>query len=176
MDNATHVFEQAGLGRAPFRFVGMENTAAAAGPDGLVRVTDPETGLDYLTQPGGSCDLCGHGIVNFCWIVDADGKRFKVGTECVNKTGDAGLKKTVKRAVAKARTAARKAREAKKIAACARALRSDETRAALAARPHPREAMANKGYTLENWADWMMHNAGNKGKLEVARIVAGIAA
>ena len=168
-----HVFEQAGLGRAPFRFVGMEHTAAEANADGMVKYTDA-AGIEMWTKPGGTCAYCGNYIVNFCWIEDADGKRFKVGSECVNKTGDKGVVNEVKRAVNKARTKARRAREATRIAECKAALETDTVRAALSGEPHPLAWRAERGDTLADWADWMLANAGNAGKLEVARVVARI--
>lgn len=64
-----HVFQKAGLGLAPFRFV------------------------DIYTAPGqgDGCHYCGTGIKQVCVIESADGKRFKVGIDCVRKTNSAGL-------------------------------------------------------------------------------------
>lgn len=72
-----HPFERAGLGKAPFRYVGTEVKVYRACPDA------PE-------QPGGRCDYCGNGIKYNCVIVGADGSRFMVGTDCVRKT-DMGM-------------------------------------------------------------------------------------
>lgn len=72
-----HVFERAGLGRAPFKFV-----------DFYVARYCPAPGV---VMCGAGCEFCGEGIMNVCVIEGADGKRFKVGTTCVEKTGDAGL-------------------------------------------------------------------------------------
>lgn len=90
-----HVFERAGLGKAPFRCVGVVQKSYQASPDSPV-------------QPGGSCDYCGTGIYFHCMIRSADGRTFKVGSDCVFKTGDAGLLKSYKtrpevRALAKAK-------------------------------------------------------------------------
>lgn len=73
-----HVFERAGLGKAPFRFVGFYEKTYQACPGAPI-------------QPGSTCDYCGQGIMICCEILSADGKRFKVGSDCVNKTGDRGL-------------------------------------------------------------------------------------
>lgn len=73
-----HAFERAGLGLAPFRFVGLEHRTYKASPDAP-------------TQPGGSCDFCGTGISFFCWIKSADGKTFKVGQDCVRRVDDKPL-------------------------------------------------------------------------------------
>ncbi len=78
-----HVFERAGLGKAPFRVTGFTVKTFKASPDSP-------------TQPGTSCDFCGTGIMNVCLIKSSDGKAFKVGCDCVAKTGDAGLLKQFK--------------------------------------------------------------------------------
>lgn len=85
-DNAAeigmHVFERAGLGRAPFRCIGFSEQVIRH-PDGT-------------TQAGGSCDYCSTGIRYTCHIKAADGRTFKVGSDCVAKTGDAGLIRSYK--------------------------------------------------------------------------------
>lgn len=78
-----HVFERAGLGKAPFRVVGFEQKHYCPAPG--------------VTMVGGSCDYCGTGIVQMFYIRGADGRRFKVGCDCVVKTGDAGLIKAYKK-------------------------------------------------------------------------------
>ena len=85
-DNAAevgmHVFTRAGLGKAPFRCVGMTEKVIKY-PDGT-------------TQAGGSCAYCGTGIRYACNIRSADGREFVVGSDCVAKTDDAGLIKSYK--------------------------------------------------------------------------------
>lgn len=69
-----HKFTEAGLGQAPFRFIGCtENRFQMA---------------DGTTKPGGSCDYCYTGILYEFWIMSADGKRSKVGCECIRKAKD----------------------------------------------------------------------------------------
>jgi len=101
-DNASeiglHVFERAGLGKAPFRCMGFSECVFTF-PDGT-------------SKAGGSCDFCGTGIRFVAHIKAADGRRFKVGSDCVAKTGDAGLIKSFKtrpevRAIARAKAKAR---------------------------------------------------------------------
>ena len=77
-----HVFERAGLGKAPFRFVSCQKKIYQAFPGAPV-------------QPGSSCDFCGNGIMFEYWIRSSDGKDFKVGCDCVFKTNDAGLRRVV---------------------------------------------------------------------------------
>ncbi len=77
-----HVFEAAGCGVAPFRVVGCREEF----------ITYP----DGTTQASGCCSYCGTGIRNVFIIRDANGREFKVGSDCVEKTGDAGLIKGYK--------------------------------------------------------------------------------
>src|SRR5688572_901771 len=85
--NTIHPFEKAGLGLAPFRFTGMSKNVISHG--------------DGITQPGGTCDFCGEGIMWECYIRAADGKIFKVGNVCVAKTNDPSITDPVQRAVKK---------------------------------------------------------------------------
>jgi len=80
-----HRFEAAGLGKAPFRFVDFQVCKWQACPGAPV-------------VAGSSCDYCGQAIMLVFQILSADGRRFKVGCDCVAKVGDAGLMNAVKRA------------------------------------------------------------------------------
>ena len=77
-----HAFEIAGLGKAPFRFIGASENV----------ITYP----DGTQKAGGSCDYCGTGIRTECLIVSADGKQSKVGCNCIEKVGDTGILKAYK--------------------------------------------------------------------------------
>lgn len=64
-----HPWELAGLGRAPFRYVGMYEELFRM-PDGSVKA-------------GGSCNYCGQGI-RYCFkCVSSDDKSFVVGCDCI---------------------------------------------------------------------------------------------
>ncbi|HWN84097.1 MAG TPA: hypothetical protein VNN99_03065 [Vicinamibacterales bacterium] len=67
-----HPFEEAGFGRAPYALDGVTRNWFTAGPG------DPG-------KPGGSCDYCGTGIAYEYWVRSADGRRFKVGCDCIAK-------------------------------------------------------------------------------------------
>jgi hypothetical protein len=106
-----HAWEVAGLGRAPFRFVGL----IAVPPPSLLEanvdaynhaVSGSHAAAGALGVTLCSCQACGKDIMNNCVICDADGNRFVVGTDCVAKTGDAGLIDAA-RAAEKARRRAR---------------------------------------------------------------------
>jgi hypothetical protein len=91
-----HAWEEAGLGQAPFAF-------------------------NCVTQNAGSratCDYCGTAITYEFWIDSHDGKRFKVGCDCVAKVDhDNDLLNDVQRAQARLQAAQREARKAAKLAA-----------------------------------------------------------
>lgn len=73
-----HRFEAAGLGTAPFTLESFQICKWQACPGAPI-------------QPGAACDYCGQSIMLVFVIRGADGRRFKVGCDCVEKTGDAGL-------------------------------------------------------------------------------------
>lgn len=153
-----HVFEHAGLGRAPFRVVGHTVEKFQAHPGAPVKA-------------GTSCDYCGTAIADTYWIKSADGKKFKVGSDCVFRTGDTRLRRQVNEVKRKARHASQDA----KIDGVKERLADPVVREALAAKPHPVPYMAKSGKTLLDWADWMMGHAGRSGKVKVGKAIAGIA-
>lgn len=153
--NMVHKFELAGLGKAPFKFIGVEHKVYQACPGAPI-------------QPGGSCDYCATAISYFFWCKSADGKTFKVGCDCIAKVGDAGLK----RAVDKVKKEQLKARQAARIASGAAMLADPELREKLEAQPHP---YGFTGKTLLDWCNWMLDNAGNAGKIRVAKVIEGYA-
>lgn len=99
-----HVFERAGLGKAPFRCVGFSE-AVISYPDGSI-------------QPSGCCAYCFTGIRYTCIIKSRDGRTFTVGSDCVAKTGDAGLLRSYKTlpAVREANRAKARARDERVVA------------------------------------------------------------
>jgi len=66
-----HPFEIAGLGKAPFTYIGMEKRVHSAAPG--------------HQQPGGTCDACGQGIMYCFMIRSSDGRGSIVGCDCVLK-------------------------------------------------------------------------------------------
>ena len=80
-NNKEHSFSH--LGEYPYSFDGYEYKSFKAVPEAP-------------TQPGTCCDHCGTGINHVFWFVSADGNRFKVGSSCVEKSGDSGLKNQIK--------------------------------------------------------------------------------
>lgn len=93
-----HAFEKAGLGKAPFRCVGMASIPSTglleANPDAYnnaMKMLPNDVGC-------GTCDFCGTAIMhNFIIKGSGEGdRRFVVGSDCVARTGDAGLVKLVR--------------------------------------------------------------------------------
>lgn len=88
-----HPFEAAGLGVAPFRYMGM---VVRVGPiKSIWNGVEVETGAHG--QPMGSCDYCGQGIKYCVVVADTTGKQFEVGCDCAERIGakviaDQGLK------------------------------------------------------------------------------------
>ncbi len=153
----THKFEAAGLGVAPFKFVGAKPLLFQAIPG------DPNCPI----QAGGSCDYCSQAISYACYIQDANGKRFKVGSDCVAKTGDAGLAKAAKSEANRLKAEAQKERETARIAAALETLKT--RREIFEAFPHPKAWAAEKGQTLADSLEWMFEHAGHTGKMKVTR-------
>jgi hypothetical protein len=94
---AQHIWEHAGLGSPPFRFIRRERVPRMAAI---------------------SCDYYGHTIQRLFWVRDKNGIEFKVGSECIKeaeppgplrRAADAALKDAI-RAEQTERIAAAKAR------------------------------------------------------------------
>jgi len=97
MTNQEHPFQRAKLGLAPFRVAGYE----------LCLFQIP----GHAPRAGSSCDYCGTAIANVFWIKSSDGKKFKVGCDCVAKTGDVKLVAEVKASQKERRAQAKQARD-----------------------------------------------------------------
>lgn len=147
-----HRFETAGLGKAPFRVLGVEvRVGPIRYPNGL------EVGAPG--QPMGCCQYCGQGIAE-CWMIgSSDGKTFMVGCDCVRKTGDAGLRSAMAPHLKAKRAKAAKARLDRAEAA----LPVD----ALRAKPHPHIP----GKTLLDYVDYLLERGGQAGRTRACRII-----
>jgi hypothetical protein len=152
-----HVFEDAGLGRAPFRAIGSVEISRAL-PDGG-------------SQPAGTCDFCGAGIRYALQVRSADGREFVVGLDCAGKVGDAGMRRVALEAEARFAADRRHAKAQEKIGPARRLLEDPRVRAVLAARPHPSPYHAAQGLTLEDYVDHVLRVAGDRGGLEAAHII-----
>lgn len=158
-----HQFEIRGLGRAPYVFEGVSESIYQAAPDA------PK-------QPGSSCDYCGTPIMRVFWLRAADGKRFKVGCDCILKTdSDKALRVAVltakqqhERELRQSRADAKRAKDVARVNAAV--ARLSEVADKFRAEPHPQAQsyafLSDK--TRMDWAEWMLANAGLSGRLAVA--------
>lgn len=164
-NDTQHVFETAGLGKAPFRYLGC---FVSVGP---IKLADgSEVGAPG--QPMGTCAYCGAGIKNCCKIKSADGIVSIVGCDCVAKTGDAGLKSLVKKQV----SAWSKDREAARVETLQDRLKNDEElRSMLQGKAHPKgfkNRETGEPLTMLDQVEWMMANSGHSGRMRMVRSIA----
>lgn len=151
-----HPFERAGLGPAPFRFLGMSESVYQAAPGAPV-------------QPGASCNYCGQAIRYVFHIMNANGGGFDVGSECVRRTHGSGsaIVRAADRALRDFQYLRRKEREQERIGKAREILasRPDYGRN----RPHPSAWHARNGRTRRDYIDWIMEFGGNRAKLAIWR-------
>lgn len=169
-----HKFEKAGLGKAPFEFIdiwqGPSKGLLAARPEAYYRAVEmaPKT-----TNPlgHGACHFCGTYIIIHCLIEGANGSRFFVGSDCVEKTGDQGLIGKVQAKISQIQKARRRELDQQKIEEFASLMRTPKVRDILEKIPHPNAHFASRGKTLLNWADFMRRASGVAGTKKGLRIV-----
>ena len=151
-----HTFEAANLGKAPFKCVRrMEIVHCIPGE---------------APRAGGSCDYCGTGIRYAYVIRDAVGAEFKVGSECVRKTGDRGLTRIVdehEAADRRAKADVKAEKDRRFILAAAFLAGVNET--ALRAIPHSKPWAAATNLSFFNEIEWMIYHAGTAGRLKTAK-------
>ena len=129
-----HIFEH--LGKPPYKYDGFAELI----------FTVPGTGI---CKAGGSCDHCGTAIRNAFYFTSSDGKRFKVGSSCVTKSGDKGLRKNVSDEIRRAK----KAKEAAELVELKTelAVLAEETREKTQALGHPFMIRDLTYYTYVTW-------------------------
>lgn len=142
--NGQHIFEAAGLGMAPFRCV------------------------DY-GRGSTHCDFCGTYIVRVFWIQGSGNEdtRFKVGCECVKRTGDESMSMLVERYTEEVRQE-NYASLRDKLLAVKATLELAHVRATLAETPHPDHVCAAQGKSALDWCTWVMRFGSQNSKLKVA--------
>ena len=160
-----HPFELAGLGKAPFKFVGSYTDI---GPKKWV-----ENGVQCESgapgQPMGACDFCGTGIAYCFQVKSSDGTTSVVGSSCVEKTFSKGTRvyTEVENVVRARKREQREKRALVKIEQAREWLTVPAIRGALSGRPHPSKHREALGDTLLDWCHWSLENAGTTGKLRV---------
>jgi hypothetical protein len=163
LNDTTHKFEAAGLGKAPFRCVGATEKR---GPISM-QINGALFQVGAPGQPMGTCAYCGQGIAICCRVKSSDGKSFDVGSDCVRKVGDAGLTRKVKTIVATRRREKAHARAVEQKAFLISLLADENIKAALGAKPHP----SIPGKTLWDYVCWMRDHAGASGIAKTLKIV-----
>lgn len=91
-----HKFEDAGLGKAPFRLIGVYSFPSATLAEHNPTAYNNALALMPRDVACGSCAFCGMSLVHNFIIQSADQRKFVVGCDCVEKTGDAGLVSAIK--------------------------------------------------------------------------------
>lgn len=166
MGQWVHPFERANLGHAPFRFVGHTTAKYQACPGAPV-------------QPGAACDYCGTGIMDVYLVESADGRRFRVGSDCVRRTWeefDATIPADFRKVLAEAERVKREAkRQARHAALQARIAAAQQL---LAASPalfirdaHPYPYYAAQGKTARDYFEWMLKHGGDAGRTAACRAI-----
>ncbi len=159
-----HPFERAGLGKAPFRYTGMEDQNIQHGE----RVLGHVGGCTMLTKKGGTCAYCGTYIVNMYNVTSSDGFRFHVGSECIRKVGDPKMVAEVESDEKVFKKTQKKNRDKATIDAAKIALEKSVEMENL---PHPSPYLAKQGKTLADYCRWLFANGGNAGQLKASKIV-----
>jgi hypothetical protein len=160
--NTIHCFEAAKLGKAPYAFLGVREFKFKAAPEAP-------------TQPGTCCDYCGTGIMYAFMLRSADGKEFKVGCDCIEKSGDKGLRKIISQLEKEKRQ--KKAQEKRQKELDRRNEVKREIEEILANNPKIVESLKSKPhpsiprYTLLNYVEWMLIYAGVSGMFTVREII-----
>lgn len=162
-ETAIHPFEKAGLGKAPFRYVGAVDQNPRG--DGTI-VIGEHMGVKIETKAGGTCDYCGMAIINMYKVRSADGHTFRVGCDCLKKV-DIINPSTLKADVKKAKDA----KADQRIASAKAMLATESVRAALASKPHPALWAQSKGLTMLDQVEWLLAHAGRSGKTDAAKII-----
>ncbi len=177
-EHATPAHPFAHIAPGPYRFAGMETEDDRADLNKSLE----RDGKPFTTNlSGGSCHHYWTAISEVYWFqCRTTGKRFKVGSTCVEKAHGYLSRSPLPAdpALAAARLAARKAATVKRRAADARTIRGLLDTLAdlgsarrLAAMPSPNEYRAGQGETMLDWAEWHVAHAGVAGKKKAAKAV-----
>lgn len=173
-----HPWEDAGLGIAPFKCLGVEHRI------GPIKSTDPKyPGITIEVgspgQPMGTCDFCGQGIADCYLIVSKDGKKFVVGSDCVRRTyqeAETELPASVRKAIADNAREKREARaqaKREKLAALLVPL-LEQARGIFAAQPELLKDKAHPmipGKTLRDYYEYLLNGAGDERRIYICKMI-----
>ena len=155
-----HAFEAAGLGKPPYKFMGITQEVFNNG--------------DGTTKPGGCCKYCYAGILWAFWLKSSDGHSFCVGSECINRSGDKGLIEAYKsspeyRALQKAK---RDERDRIRTAEIDSLLADVDVITRLMRTPSP--TRADRGETGYDHAMWVRKHSGASGRSHLHKWIKGL--
>lgn len=159
-----HVFETAKLGQAPYHYLGCEKAIYVACPGAPM-------------QPGATCQYCGTGIMYKFWLQSADGKRFFVGSDCIIKSGDLGLKNVIDADVKRLQKEVRDSRNQSLVETFEAFLKVNPDFWTRDVRPHPVYFYAKQGKTMGDYRKFCYEHSGLSSKATIARqllIAAGV--
>lgn len=159
-----HPFEAAGLGKAPFRYLGCSE--AEYGPIIISERGGVTTSVGAPGQLMSVCKCCYQPISEVHRIKSADGLVSSVGRTCIKKLAPKG--DPVLRKANRASRARQVAREEGRIDALRQRLVASDLRERLAAMPSPTRPQEE---TAAAWVDWMLRHAGHSGRMRVVRWV-----
>lgn len=178
MTNEINHASFAHIAPGPYRFVGYESEDMRAERKAheLASATDFVVQTDNMC--GGTCDHCGTPIFDVYFFRAADGTKFKVGCECAEKAlsgeDDARALASFRATKRKIDSKKRKALAEKKDAAAREWL--TEHMSELANLPSPNATQAARGVTAEDWATWMLANAGKAGVQKTVKVARALLA
>lgn len=86
-----HKFEIAGLGKAPFKLVGMYSLPSSALAEQNPSAYNNALSMMPKDVACGSCAYCGMSLMHNFIVKSADNRKFVVGCDCVSKIGDTQL-------------------------------------------------------------------------------------
>lgn len=156
LGSTVHAFEAAGLGAAPYKFLGIRKVTYQACYGAPV-------------QPGACCMFCATGIVYQFWLRSADGKVFFVGSDCIMKSGDAGLRFVIDPHVKAHEREMRQERENIYISEFAKfAATTGYWKQPRFDAPHPNSYYASTGKTLGDYQQFCYTHSGQSGKAKMA--------
>jgi hypothetical protein len=141
-----HVFEAAGLGKAPYHY------------DGCV-----------VTR-GSTCQFCSTPIVYQFWLTSSDGKKFYVGSDCIYKSGDAGLRALIEPEVKRRMKEMREEREASLIDQFKKYLVANPGYFSDMKDPHPFSWRARRGDTMGDYKRFLWEHSGRTKRAKFARL------
>jgi len=119
-------FEQAGLGKSPFRLLGIND----------------------LGRASGTCSYCGHPIRYEYRILSADGRKSTIGSECIRSDWQPWAREAIS-SLATMKRAAKRRRLWDRAAATCQIVEECGQRYAML--PHPNEYFASQGRTYRDY-------------------------